>query len=209
MKSRVVNNIAFTAVGVGIGFLLMASSMLYTERNSTAVYAQDKPKEVTVVWEHTEVVKYEPVTADDVKIILPEDVAELEGTEKDICLMAQTLYGECRDMSDYEISLCAWNILNRVDSSRFPDTIEGVIKQPFQYHGYSANKPVVSRYYEMAKDVLVRWWAEKNGVENVGRTLPSEYLFFYGKNGHNWYRKTNSGAGRYDFTNELANPYEQ
>lgn len=209
MKSKDVNNIAFTAVGVGIGFLIMASSMLYTERNSAEVYAQDKPKEVTVVWEHTEVVKYEPFTADDVKIIMPEDVAELEGFERDACLLAQMAWGESRGMDTYERSLSMWCALNRVDSSRFPNTIEAVVKAPYQFVGYKASNPVDSELYELAKDVLVRWWAEKNGVENVGRTLPSEYLFFYGKNGHNWYRKTNSGAGRYDFTDELANPYEQ
>jgi hypothetical protein len=207
MKSKVVNNIAFTAVGVGFGFLIMASSMLYTERNSAEVYAQDKPKEVTVVWEHTEVVKYEPVTADDVKIILPEDVAELEGFERDACLLAQMAWGESRGMDTYERSLSMWCALNRVDSSRFPNTIEAVVKAPYQFVGYKASNPVDSELYELAKDVLVRWWAEKNGVENVGRTLPSEYLFFYGKNGHNWYRKTNSGAGRYDFTDILPSPY--
>lgn len=34
-------------------------------------------------------------------------------------------------------------------------------------------------------DVLGRWEEEKQGQENVGRTLPAEYLFFWGDGWHN------------------------
>ena len=177
------------------------------------VYAQELEKneaeEIKVVWEHKEIVEYQPVAAAEEKIILPEDVANMDGFERDICLVAQTLWGESRGMSDYENSLVAWCICNRVDSPLFPDTVEAVIKQSGQFHGYNANNPVDSRLYKIARDVLIRWHVEKELVGDTGRTLPEDYLYFYGKDFHNKFRTTNSGAGYYDFTEELSNPYHE
>ena len=176
------------------------------------VYAQSieptEPQDVKVVWEENIVVSYEPVTETGADIILPEDVVSMDGFERDVCLLAQTLWGESRGMDDYANSLVAWSICNRVDSPLFPDTIEGVIKQSGQFHGYSASHPISERLYGIAKDVLLRWHLEKCGIENVGRTLPREYLYFYGKDGVNKFRIYNSGAGITDFTDVLPNPYQ-
>ena len=154
------------------------------------------------------VIKYEPVEPYEY-ILLPEDLYDFEDLEHQIGIMAQTIYGEARDMSTYEMSLVAWCICNRVDDPHFPSTIEEVIKQKGQFHGYSADKPIEKRCYEVAKDVIIRWNMESQIIGNVGRTLPKEYLYFYGKDGHNKYRvKNDDPNGRWDFTDILPNPYE-
>ena len=155
-----------------------------------------------------EVIKYEPVEPYEF-ILLPEDLYDFEDLETNIAIMAQTIYGEARDMSTYEMSLVAWCICNRVDDPHFPSTIEEVIKQKGQFHGYSADKPIEKRCYDVAKDVIIRWNMESQIIGNVGRTLPKEYLYFYGKDGHNKYRvKNDDPNGRWDFTDILPNPYE-
>lgn len=203
--------IATTALGISIGLLLSSVAWVnttYASSETVALPDDPTPVEVEVVWREVEVIKYEPVSIEAEQVILPEDVAQLDDFERDVCLVAQTLWGESRGMDDYENSLVAWCICNRVDSPAFPDTIERVVKQSGQFYGYKAQHPIDARLYGIARDVLLRWHLEKCGVQNVGRTLPSDYLFFYGKDLHNKYRKTNSGEGKYDFTNVLPNPYQ-
>lgn len=161
----------------------------------------DVPKETKIVY------IYEPVTPDEF-ILLPEDLACLDGPERDICFIAQTIFGEARGMSKYEMSLVAWCIINRADSPNFPNTIEGVVSQSGQFHGYSEDNPIEKTCYEIAKDVYIRWNMENQVVGSVGRTLPKDYLFFYGKDGHNKFRIANTGAGYWDFTDVYPNPYE-
>ena len=55
-------------------------------------------------------------------------------------------------------------------------------------------------------DVLGRWEAEKQGQENVGRTLPTEYLFFWGDGWHNHFTTKFQGGDEWDWS--LPNPYD-
>lgn len=204
-------NVATTALGIVIG--LLASSVAWANTivaDGTAVELPKEPApvEVKVAWEQVEVIKYEPVVLDEARIILPEDVAELEGFERDACLLAKMAWGEARGMSTYERSLTMWCVLNRVDNERYPNSVEAVVTAPYQFVGYKASNPIDKELYELAKDVLARWYAEKNCIGSVGRTLPNDYLYFYGDGQHNKFRKTNSGVGRYDFTDTNPNPYQ-
>ena len=81
-----------------------------------------------------------------------------------------------------------WCVLNRVDDSRFPDTIQGVLSQPSQFHGYSPDFPVWDELKEVALDVLTRWSLEKQGAD-VARELPDTYCWFTGFNGSNHFRE--------------------
>lgn len=204
---KTTRRIAYWLVGIALALVLLYANGRLVERVS-AQTDEAEPQEVVVMWKHTEVITYEPVKK-DYEIILPENVVSMDDFDRNVCLLAQTLWGESRGMSDYENSLVAWCICNRVDSSAFPDSIEAVIKQVGQFHGYNAKHPIDQRLYDIAKDVLIRWQMEKQCIGSVGRTLPENMLFFYGLNGHNKYRKTNSGAGRYDFTDELPSPYSE
>ena len=113
---------------------------------------------------------------------------EMYFTEADVIALAQMLYGEARGCTVDNQMKCVWCVLNRVDDARFPDTIQGVLSQPSQFHGYSPNFPVWDELKEVARDVLTRWSLEKQGV-TVERELPNTYLWFTGYNGSNHFRE--------------------
>ena len=112
---------------------------------------------------------------------------ELLFTEEDVVMVAKTLYGECRGCPVEEQAQVVWCILNRVDDPRFPDTISGVITQPYQFHGYSSSFPVWDNLADVARDVLTRWSYEKQGIA-VERELAPEYVFFTGNGTQNIFR---------------------
>ena len=120
----------------------------------------------------------------------PEPSAEPEMyfTEDDVVAMAKMLWGEARGCALDNQQKAVWCVLNRVDDSRFPDTIQGVLSQPSQFHGYSPDFPVWDELYAVALDVLTRWSLEKQGV-TVERELPNTYLWFTGYNGSNHFRE--------------------
>ena len=109
-------------------------------------------------------------------------------TEDDVVAMAKMLWGEARGCALDNQRKAVWCVLNRVDDPRFPDTIQGVLSQPFQFHGYSPDFPVWDELYAVALDVLTRWSLEKQGVI-VERELPNTYLWFTGYNGSNHFRE--------------------
>ena len=119
----------------------------------------------------------------------PEPSAEPEMyfTEDDVVAMAKMLWGEARGCTLDNQQKAVWCVLNRVDDPRFPDTILGVLSQPFQFHGYSPDFPVWDELKEVARDVLTRWSLEKQGV-TVERELLPEYVFFTGDGIQNNFR---------------------
>lgn len=126
-------------------------------------------------------------------------------TQRDIELIAKTTLGEAGNCTTIEQSAVIWCILNRVDASG--QSIEEIITAPNQFHGYNPNWVIKADIYELTIDVLIRWQLEKVGVGNVGRTLPSTYLWFYGDGAHNYFR--NSYDGDYDVWDwDCWNPYE-
>ena len=113
---------------------------------------------------------------------------EMYFTEADVTALAQMLYGEARGCALDNQQKAVWCVLNRVDDSRFPDTIQGVLSQPSQFHGYSPDFPVWDELKDVALDVLTRWSLEKQGV-TVERELPNTYLWFTGDGTTNWFRE--------------------
>ena len=168
-------------------------------------YAEDaevqaKPK-VQIIEYH-----YKPIFENELySDIDPNDIVNMDAMNKSICLIAQTLWGEARGMSKYDQSLVVWCILNRVDDGRMGDDIEEVIKRPGQFVGYSSKNPIDKDLYSIAQDVYLRWRYEKYCEGDVGRTLPKQYLFFYGKDGRNWFRTTSTAKEVFDFS--TRNPY--
>ena len=112
---------------------------------------------------------------------------EMYFSEDDVVAMAKMLWGEARGCTRDNQAMAVWCVLNRVDDGRFPDTIQGVLSQPSQFHGYSPDFPVWDELKEVALDVLTRWSLEKQGV-TVERELPNTYLWFTGYNGSNHFR---------------------
>ena len=113
---------------------------------------------------------------------------EMYFTEEDVAAVAKMLWGEARGCTRDNQIKCAWIVCNRVDDERFPDTIQGVLEQPNQFHGYSLSYPVTDELYSVAFDVLTRWSYEKQGVP-VRRELPNTYLWFTGNGRENIFRE--------------------
>lgn len=113
---------------------------------------------------------------------------EMYFTEADVVAVAKMLWGEARGCALDNQQKAVWCVLNRVDDSRFPDTIQGVLSQPSQFHGYSPDFPVWDELKEVALDVLTRWSLEKQGV-TVERELPNTYLWFTGDSVQNHFRE--------------------
>lgn len=125
-------------------------------------------------------------------------------TENDIIIIAKILYNECRGLPKLEQACVAWVILNRVDAGRFGSSISAVVTAPYQF-AYSSGTPVNQAQYDIALDVLTRWNLEKNGQTDVGRVLPSNYLFFHGDGRHNYFKTTERSGSYWDYS--LPNPY--
>ena len=125
-------------------------------------------------------------------VAVPEPSAEPEYemyfTEDDVVAVAKMLWGEARGCALDNQQKAVWCVCNRVDDSRFPDTIQGVLSQPSQFHGYSPDFPVWNELKEVALDVLTRWSLEKQGV-TVERELPNTYLWFTGDGVQNHFRE--------------------
>ena len=117
----------------------------------------------------------------------PSAEPEMYFTEDDVIAVAKMLWGEARGCALDNQQKAVWCVLNRVDDPRFPDTIQGVLSQPSQFHGYSPDFPVWDELKEVARDVLTRWSLEKQGV-TVERELPPEYVFFTGDGIQNNFR---------------------
>ena len=113
---------------------------------------------------------------------------EMYFTEEDVAAVAKMLWGEARGCTRDNQIKCAWIVCNRVDDERFPDTIQGVLSQPSQFHGYDPTYPVTSELYNVAFDVLTRWSYEKQGIP-VRRELPNTYLWFTGNGRENIFRE--------------------
>ena len=113
---------------------------------------------------------------------------EMYFTEDDVAAMAKMLWGEARGCTRDNQIKCVWVVVNRVDDERFPDTIQGVLSQPHQFHGYSESFPVTDELYSVAFDVLTRWSYEKQGIP-VRRELPESFLWFTGNGRENIFRE--------------------
>lgn len=126
----------------------------------------------------------------------------------DIDMLAKLVWSEARGVdSKMEKAAVIWCVLNRVDAGHRGTTIADVVTAPGQF-AWDKHAPVKEDLRDLAQDVLIRWLREKQGMTDVGRVLPSEYLWFAGRNGHNWFRdRYRHNDGYWDWS--LPNPYEE
>lgn len=131
--------------------------------------------------------------------------AESRITERNIVLCAKLLWGEARGVkSKAEQAAVIWCVLNRLDAG-YANTIEGVITARGQFTGYRKSNPVTDELYGLSRDVLIRYYLERDGVQNTGRTLPNDYLWFTGYKGRNRFRNKYRGGKYWDWS--LYDPY--
>lgn len=132
---------------------------------------------------------------------------EIEIAREDVEMLAKLIWGEARGVrSKEQKAAVVWCVLNRVDSPLYPDSIEAVVTQKYQFSGYNESYPLTDEFMEIAEDVLVRWHQEKAGAIDVGRVLPKEYLYFVGDGVLNYFSKEWKSQDHYDWS--LPSPYE-
>ena len=121
-------------------------------------------------------------------------------TQSDIADLANVMHSEANGLSTREVAMVAWCVLNRVDVG------QGSIHSICNSNQFT-RKGNRTQYAWLAKDVLERYYLEKTGVQNVGRVLPNNYLYFTGDGKHNYFRSSFEGS-RVLYFPELTNPYE-
>lgn len=194
MLSKKIRNRTLTlAVGLTGTYLIGAS--LSALISSLPVKANDSYTQIIEVYEEkTDLAK----PAEPVKAYTP-DPYEVE-------LIGRTIWGEAGGVkSEAERAAVAWCILNRVDA--YQQSIEEVVTAPMQFQGYRPTGDCPEQHLELAADVLKRWHAEKNGAEEVGRTLPAEYLYFLGDGERNHFSIEFLSAETWGWS--LESPYIQ
>lgn len=144
---------------------------------------------------------------EEAKAAEDELMAFLNEHYADAVAMAGTMYAEARGLDKREMSMVSWCILNRWDTKRFGSTLSSVIwaKSQFAHSNRKVSDDGTDLVW-LAQDVLTRWYREQHGEQNVGRTLPQGYCYYYGNGRHNLFRMKNSGAGAYNFG--LEDPYK-
>ena len=140
----------------------------------------------------------------EVEVIEP--VIENLFTNEEIDHIAKTVWGEARGLSKTHQAGVVWAILNRCDDGRFGKGITSVVTAPSQFAGYRSGNPVDPEIRDLVVDVLDRYSQEKAGIENVGRVLPKEYLYFRGNGRVNLFSKKWNSNNVWDWS--LESPYE-
>lgn len=174
-------------IGFIICILFCISLIIFTIKGLTPEPINSElviPKTTDAVVEIVEIVE-ETTPIKPIQPIYVEDYA----TQEEIEMIAKVLYREARGVEDKDqIAAVAWCILNRVDHPNHPNTIKEVIIQPEQF-AWVEDTPIEEWLLELANDVVYRWCLEKEGQEDVGRTLPKGYCFFIGDGKYNHFRQ--------------------
>lgn len=85
--------------------------------------------------------------------------------------VARVMYGMARNHASQHQQTVVWCILNRVDDSRFPDSIIEVCQQKSQWVGYADDNPVLEDMYQTAYRMITSW---RNGTH---RPMDTSYVF--------------------------------
>lgn len=120
-----------------------------------------------------------------VKSNIPDELAEWAG---------RAIWGEAGGIQDYaQRAAVIWCACNRADAW---DVEIGEVLTVDQFHGLAIKGEVPPQHVELARDVLARWTLEAEGWQDVGRVLPSRFLYFEGDGKINHF-STEYGGGQY------------
>ncbi len=128
----------------------------------------------------------EPATEDAFTEIPDDTVSELPISESDFILLCNVVAHEAGSywIGSYEKAYVAEVVMNRVYSPLYPNTIYGVLTQPYQFSGSSAyvNLGTYSGYVTDAVKEAVKLYFTEPGSFTQG------YLSFYGDGIRNYFR---------------------
>ncbi len=136
-----------------------------------------------------------PLTEEDYRTL-----AELMVCEAEIVMSQGVKFGVSPKA---RVAAVAWTAFNRFDAG-YSDTLIGVIKAKSQF-AWREGVEAPEWALELARDVGQRWWDEKCGEKEVGRTLPEGYFWFWGDGWENYFRNKYEGGARWDWS--LPDPY--
>lgn len=126
-------------------------------------------------------------------------------TREEVETLAKIVYREARGIKeDSHKAAVVWCILNRVDDGYWGDNIVDVATYPNAF-AWVPDTPVEEGLVDLVVDVVTRWNHEKEGLSDVGRTLPKEYLYFTGDGSYNHFTKEWKSTDYWDWS--LPNPY--
>ena len=119
------------------------------------------------------------------KAAVPDELAELAG---------RAIWGEAGGIQDYaQRAAVVWCACNRADAW---DMEIGDVLTVDQFHGLAIKGEAPAEHVGLARDVLARWTLEAEGWQDVGRVLPSRFLYFEGNGVINLF-STQYGGGEY------------
>lgn len=122
---------------------------------------------------------------EEAKALVPDELAELAG---------RAVWGEAGGIQDYaQRAAVVWCACNRADAWGMNI---GDVLIVSQFHGLAMRGDVPAEHIELARDVLARWTLEAEGWVDVGRVLPSRFLYFEGNGTINLF-STQYGGGEY------------
>lgn len=148
------------------------------------------------------------VSMDDMGDAMKEALIRSVITEEEEIKLAKMLYGEERTWDFKERSAVIWHTFNRVDSPHEADSVDRDITHA-HYSGYKKSNPVTDWALWIVRDVAWRYACEKQGYEDVGRTLPQGYCYMAAHKGHNRFRKEYAvHSGYYDWSLEAPEIYK-
>lgn len=126
-------------------------------------------------------------------------------TKEELSVLARIVYQEARGIPQKSHQAAViWCILNRVDSGYWGDDIISVATYPHAF-AWVPNTLIYDEFLDLAEDVVTRWNWEKQGLKDVGRVLPSTYLYFTGDGKLNYFTEEWRGTEYWDWS--LPNPY--
>ena len=202
----IVVGLVLLSLGIALGCvsnLKEKASPVTSEQTETS--APDTSKEPI----ETEPIETEPIETEPIETESVFDVVNYvnEIYSNEIMMLARLVYCEGRGVASQTEQACIiWTVLNRVDA--YGKSISETILAPHQF-SYKEDAPFYDDFdrdlRELARDVLQRWTLEHMGEADIGRVLPSNYFFFAGKNGHNWFRMGYTDTECWDYS--LTSPY--
>lgn len=151
-------------IGISITACVIKSEIEHsTDETIDEPNVQDDTQDVTVF--------VEPETEAPREVYYPK--------ERDILSLAKALYGDCQNLVSREAKeSIAWCLLNRYDTCRY-SSIRALVTAPYEVLGYSDDNEVTEEYYNMARDILIKWHNEKETNElEESRTLSREYIYY-------------------------------
>lgn len=121
-------------------------------------------------------------------------------TVAELQTLAKIVYREARGIPQKSHQAAViWCILNRVDDGYWGDDIITVSTYPNAF-AWVPDTPVEEEFMDLAIDVVTRWNWEKQGLNDVGRTLPATYLYFTGDGNLNYFTEEWRGTEYWDWS---------